>query len=38
LPEYIDEILNIFNMEIIRTVLVAWKGLEQESIILILDE
>jgi hypothetical protein len=33
LPEYIDEILNLFNMETIRTVLVAWKGLEQESIV-----
>jgi hypothetical protein len=31
LPEYIDEILNLFNMEIIRTVLVAWKRLKQES-------
>jgi hypothetical protein len=33
LPEYIDEILNLFNMETIRTVLVAWKRLKQESII-----
>jgi hypothetical protein len=31
LLEYIDEILNLFNMETIRTVLVAWKRLEQES-------
>jgi hypothetical protein len=38
LPEYIDEILNLFNMETIRMVLVAWKRLEQESIILTLDE
>jgi hypothetical protein len=38
LPEYIDEILNLFNMETIRMVLVAWKRLEQELIILTLDE
>jgi hypothetical protein len=38
LPEYIDEILNLFNMETIRMVLVAWKRLEQESIVLTLDE
>jgi hypothetical protein len=38
LPEYIDEILDLFNMETIRTVLVAWKRLEQESIVLTLDE
>jgi hypothetical protein len=38
LLEYIDEILNLFNMETIRKVLVAWKGLEQESIVLTLDE
>jgi hypothetical protein len=38
LPEYIDEILNLFNMEKIRTVLVAWKGLEQKLIVLTLDE
>jgi hypothetical protein len=38
LPEYIDEILNLFNMEIIRMVLVAWKRLEQESSVLTLDE
>jgi hypothetical protein len=38
LSEYIDEILNLFNMETIRTVLVAWKRLEQESIVLTLDE
>jgi hypothetical protein len=31
LPEYIDEILNLFNMETIRTVLVAWKRLKKES-------
>jgi hypothetical protein len=31
LPKYIDVILNLFNMETIRTVLVAWKRLEQES-------
>jgi hypothetical protein len=38
LPEYIDEILNLFNMETIGMVLVAWKRLEQESIVLTLDE
>jgi hypothetical protein len=38
LPEYIDEILNLFNMETIRTVLLAWKRLEQKSSVLILDE
>jgi hypothetical protein len=38
LPEYIDEILNLFNMETIRTVLVAWKRLKQESTVLKLDE
>jgi hypothetical protein len=38
LPEYIDEILNLFNMEIIRMVLVAWKRLKQESIVLTFDE
>jgi hypothetical protein len=38
LPEYIDEILKLFNMETIRTVLAAWKKLEQESIVLTLDE
>jgi hypothetical protein len=38
LSEFIDEILNMFNMETIRTVLVAWKRLEQESSILTLDE
>jgi hypothetical protein len=38
LPQYIDEILKLFNMETIRTVLVACKGLEQESIILTLDK
>jgi hypothetical protein len=38
LPEYIDEILNLFNIESIRTFLVAWKRLEQESIVLTLDE
>jgi hypothetical protein len=38
LPEYIDEILNLFNMETIRMVLVAWKRLEQESIVLTFDE
>jgi hypothetical protein len=38
LPEYIDEILNLVNMETIRTVLVAWKRLEQESIVLTLDD
>jgi hypothetical protein len=38
LPEYIDEILNLFNMETIRTVLIAWKRLEQESSVLTLDE
>jgi hypothetical protein len=38
LPEYIDEILNLFNMEIIRMVLVAWKRLKQESTVLTLDE
>jgi hypothetical protein len=38
LPEYIDEILNLFNIETIRMVLVAWKRLEQESIVLTLDE
>jgi hypothetical protein len=38
LPEYIDEILNLLNMEIIRTVLVAWKRLKQESTVLTLDE
>jgi hypothetical protein len=38
LPEYIDEILKLFNMETIRTVLVAWKMLEQESSVLTLDE
>jgi hypothetical protein len=38
LPEHIDEILNLFNMEIIRTVLVAWKRLEQELSVLTLDE
>jgi hypothetical protein len=37
-PECIDEILNLFNMETIRTVFVAWKRLEQESIVLTLDE
>ena len=31
LPEYIDEILNLFNMETIRTVLVAWKWSKQKS-------
>jgi hypothetical protein len=38
LPEYIDEILNLFNMKTIRTVLVAWKRLKQESTVLTLDE
>jgi hypothetical protein len=38
LPEYIDEILNLFNMETIRTVLVAWKRLKQESTVLTLDK
>jgi hypothetical protein len=38
LPEYIDEILNLFDIETIRTVLVAWKKLEQESVVLTLDE
>jgi hypothetical protein len=38
LPKYIDEILNLFNMETIRMVLVAWKRLKQESIVLTLDE
>jgi hypothetical protein len=38
LPEYIDEILNLFNMETIRTVLDAWKRLMQESTVLTLDE
>jgi hypothetical protein len=38
LPEYIDEILNLFNMETIRTVLVAWKRMEEESSVLTLDE
>jgi hypothetical protein len=38
LPEYIDEILNLFNMETIRTVLVAWKRLKQELSVLTLDE
>jgi hypothetical protein len=38
LPEYIDEILNLFNMETIRMVLVAWKRLEQESSVFTLDE
>jgi hypothetical protein len=38
LPEYIDKILNLFNMETIKMVLVAWKRLEQESIVLTLDE
>jgi hypothetical protein len=38
LAEYIDEILNLFNMETIRTVLVARKRLKQESIVLTLDE
>jgi hypothetical protein len=38
LPEYIDEILKLFNMETIRTVLVAWKRLKQESNVLTLDE
>jgi hypothetical protein len=38
LPEYIDEILKLFNMETIRTVLVAWKWLKQESTVLTLDE
>jgi hypothetical protein len=33
-----DEILNLFNMETIRTVLVAWKRLKQESIVFALDE
>jgi hypothetical protein len=28
----------LFNMEIIRMVLVAWKRLEQESSVLTLDE
>jgi hypothetical protein len=35
---YIDEILNLFNMETIRMVLVAWKRLKQESNVLTLDE
>jgi hypothetical protein len=38
LPEYIDEILNLFNMETIRMILVAWRRLKQESIVLTLDE
>jgi hypothetical protein len=38
LPEYIDEILNLFNMETIRTVLVAWKRLEKKSTVLTLDD
>jgi hypothetical protein len=38
LPEYIDEILNLFDMETIRTVIVAWKRLKQESTVLTLDE
>jgi hypothetical protein len=38
LPEYIDEILNMFNMESIRTVLVAWKRLKEESNVLTLDD
>jgi hypothetical protein len=38
LPEYIDEILNLFNMELMRTVLVAWKRLKKESTVLTLDE
>jgi hypothetical protein len=38
LPEYIDDIFNLFNMETIRTIIIAWKRLEQESIVLTLDE
>jgi hypothetical protein len=38
LPEYIDKILNLFNMKIVRMVLVAWKRLKQESIVLKIDE
>jgi hypothetical protein len=38
LLEYIDEILTLFNMETIKTVLVAWKRLEQESSVLTPDE
>jgi hypothetical protein len=38
LPEYIDEILNLFNMETIRMVLVSWKRLKQESTVLTLDK
>jgi hypothetical protein len=33
LPEYIDEISNLVNVETRRTVLVAWKSLKQESTI-----
>jgi hypothetical protein len=38
LLEYIDEILNLFNMETIKMVLVAWKMLKKESTVLTLDE
>jgi hypothetical protein len=38
LLECIDEILNLFNVESIRTVLVAWKRLKQESTVFTLNE